>query len=205
MTRSSWSNGTGGTRRGGPVPVRVPVGALLRGDCHQLTPPSSSRPFTDSKEARGDGAVQRAVVPRHAQVGHRAGGERVAVLGLDDDGPLHDRLEVEDRDLGLVDDRRREHGPELPRVGDRERSAVDLVRLEPLRTRPLRQVGDRDGSALEAEPLRLTDHGDDQPVLERDGDPEVDIVVDDLLVLDRRVEDRVPCSAATVARATNAR
>ena len=64
--------------------------------------------------------------------------------------------------------------------------------LEPLGPGSLGEVGDRGGEPLEAEPLRLVDHGHDQPVLEGDRDPEVDVVVvDDLLAVDRRVERRM--------------
>ena len=51
--------------------------------------------------------------------------------------------------------------------------------------RSLREVGDRGGQALEAQPLGLTDHRHDQAVVEGDRDPEVDVlVVDDLVFAD---------------------
>ena len=44
-----------------------------------------------------------------------------------DRGPLGDLVHAEDRDLGEVDDRRREHAAERARAGDRERRAGQLV------------------------------------------------------------------------------
>src|SRR6185503_3056019 len=56
---------------------------------------------------RGLRAVERAVVPREAEDRLRADLDHVAaIVVLDDDSPLDDRLEVEDRDLRLVDHRR---------------------------------------------------------------------------------------------------
>ena len=82
----------------------------------------------------------------------------------------------------------------------------DVVGDQPPVARAGGDVGDRRGQPLEAEPLGLADHRDDQPLLERDCDPEVDVVVvDDLVALDRGVEDGCSSSAITVARATKAR
>ena len=132
------------------------------------------------------------MVPRHRQVGHRPDRNRITLRAFNDDRPFDDRLEIQDRHLRLIDDRGREHGTELPRVGDRERPTVDLVGLESLRTSALGQLGDRRREPLEAEPLGSRDHRNDQPLVERHRDPEVDVVVmDELVAIDRRVEDRV--------------
>src|SRR3954449_1203614 len=53
------------------------------------------------EELRRQRAVERAVVPGHAQVGHRPDGDAIPA---DHHGPLHDRLEVEDRHLRLGGD-----------------------------------------------------------------------------------------------------
>src|SRR5690349_806703 len=50
------------------------------------------------EELRRQRAVERAVVPGHAEVGHRPDGDAIPVHH---DRPLDDRLEVEDRHLRL--------------------------------------------------------------------------------------------------------
>src|SRR3954470_4462523 len=73
-----------------------------------------------AEELRRKDAVERAVVPGHAEVGHRP--DRDAIPA-DHNGPLDDCLEVEDRHLRLVDDRRCEQGAIPAWIRDRERSA----------------------------------------------------------------------------------
>src|SRR4051794_34368719 len=64
--------------------------------------PSSHR----AEELRSLRAVERSVVPGEAEDRLRADLDHVvAIVVLDDDSPLDDRLEVEDRDLRLVDHR----------------------------------------------------------------------------------------------------
>ena len=71
------------------------------------------------------------MVPGHCTGRSLAGSRSRPAVLLDDHGALHDRLEVEDPNLGLVDDRGRQHRPELAGVGDRERPPVDVVGVEP--------------------------------------------------------------------------
>ena len=59
--------------------------------------------------------------------------------------------------------------------------------LERSLARAGRELADRCRHALEREPLGLADHRHDEPVVERDRDPEVDVVVeDDRVVLDSK-------------------
>src|SRR5439155_18829682 len=83
--------------------------------------------FHAAEEARSLRAVDHPVVERQAQVSGRSNRDRVPFRSLHDDRALHDRLEIEDRHLRLVDDRRREHGAELAGVGDREGATLDVL------------------------------------------------------------------------------
>src|SRR5437868_5128216 len=90
------------------------------------------------EELRRERAVERAVVPGEAEDRHRADGYRI----VDDDRPLDDRLEVEDGDLRLVDDRGGHDRPVLARVGDGERPAAHVVRAQLAPTRAAREIPD---------------------------------------------------------------
>ena len=111
----------------------------------------------------------------------------------DDDRPALDPVGREDRHLRLVDDRRRQEGPERARVRDRERPAHDVVSRQLARAGPVGEVGHRSGEAAE----RLTvgvvhDRHDEPSLVEVDGNPEVDVAVDDeRVVADRGVQLRV--------------
>jgi hypothetical protein len=134
------------------------------------------------------------VVPGQAQIGHRANRYRVpASVVRDDDGPLDDSLQVEDRDLGLVDDRRGGERSVASGIGDRERAAVDLVGAQLPRAGPSGKLGYTRREALMGELLRTMDHGHDQTVLaERDGDAEVDVsVARQRVAVERGVQRRV--------------
>src|SRR5262245_57407465 len=77
----------------------------------------------DVHPARAGGAVDDAVVDRHRQV-HLLADDDLAVL---DDRRVLDRVHAEDRDLGEVDDGRREQAADVAGVGDRERAAGQIV------------------------------------------------------------------------------
>src|SRR6185312_13004012 len=90
--------------------------------------PPLQPPAQRAEELRRLRAVERAVVPREAEDRLRANLDHVVPFGIaDNDRALDDRLEVEDRDLRLVDHRRRHQRAELAGVRDREGAAVDLV------------------------------------------------------------------------------
>ena len=129
------------------------------------------------------------MVEAQRQVRHRPDGDRV----VDDDGPLLDRADAEDRHLRLVDDRHAELRAELARVRDGERPAVHLLGLELLRARALGDVGDGAAQAEQVLLVGVLDHRDDQPALERHRDAEVHVLlVDDVVAVERRVDDRMP-------------
>ena len=104
----------------------------------------------------------------------------------DDDRPALDPVGREDRHLRLVDDRRRHERPERARVRDRERPAHDVVGRQLARAGPVGEVGHRAGEAAQRLTVGVAHDGHDEPALvEVDGDPEVDVVVDDERVVAR--------------------
>src|SRR6266568_8975379 len=66
-------------------------------------------PFDDrphfGHELIGDGAVDQAVIEGEGEDAHRADGDEVALLRLDDDGTFLHAADAEDRHLRLIDDR----------------------------------------------------------------------------------------------------
>src|SRR5574337_154218 len=164
--------------------------ALVRGFVPALEPGAE----VVQEEARVR-AVDEAVVVRERQVHDRADRDHVVPeLVLNDPRALDERVRAEDRRLRLVDDRRPVEGPEAARVRDRERSALDVVRQELLRARPLGEVLDRPRDPREVQVLRIPDDRDDEApaLLEGDGDPEVDeLAGDDALTPDLAVHPRV--------------
>ena len=147
-------------------------------------------------------AVDEPMVVAERQIRHRPNRDRI----VDDDRALLDRADAENRHLRLVDDRHAELRAELAGVGDGERAAVHFFRLELLRARPLGDVGDRAAQPEQVLLVGVLDDRHDQAALERDGDPEVDVLlVDDVVAVERGVDDR-ECGAArrTTALAMNA-
>jgi hypothetical protein len=110
------------------------------------------------------------VVEAQREVSHRAHHHGV----VHHDRPLLDRPDPEDGHLRLVDDREAELSAELSRVGDREGSAVDIVRAQFLRSGPVGQIGDLASECTHALLVRLTDDGHDQARVECDRHAEVD-------------------------------
>ena len=87
-------------------------------------------------ELRRAGAVDHAVVERHADR-PRAPDDDLAVAY---DGPVTDAADGENRDLRVVDDRRREQPAELAGARDGERRAAELLRCQFARSPALRQL-----------------------------------------------------------------
>ena len=81
-------------------------------------------------ERRADVAVDDAVVERERQDHHVADHD----LAVAHDGLLLIWCTPRMRDLGEVDDRRREQAAELAERGDRERRAAEVLALEPCRS-----------------------------------------------------------------------
>src|SRR5271165_838278 len=104
---------------------------LLRPFLEQLFVPVLEELLHFHHELVGDRAIDDAMVVADAEVHHGADGDGVvAVLVGDDHWLLDDAAHAHDRDLRLVDDRHAEFGAENARVGDGERAALHLVRLE---------------------------------------------------------------------------
>src|SRR6185295_9517694 len=89
-------------------PSRGTPGALTEVELSRL-----ERVLDRPHELVGVGAVDQAMVERQREIAGRADAQRVlAVLVLDDHGPLLDRADAQDRDLRLGNDRRSEERAE---------------------------------------------------------------------------------------------
>ena len=104
---------------------------------------------------------------------------------------LLDLAHAQDGDLRLVDDGGADQRAEKAGIRDGERAPLDFFRLQLLLSRALGQILNAAGHLFERCRRGVLDDGDDQSVVERDGDADVDVVVvADLVAFDRRVEDR---------------
>src|SRR5713226_4110608 len=127
------------------------------------------------EELVGDGAVHHAVVVAQGDIAHRADGDGV----VDDHRALFDGPETEDAHVGLADHRQPEQAAEYARVGDGEGALLDFFGLELFRAGALGEVVH---VALDAEDVFLVGvfhHWDEQAPVERDGDADVDFLVQD--------------------------
>ena len=69
---------------------------------------------------------------------------------------------------------------------------MHFIGVQPLGARALRHVGDGPAQTEHVLLVGILDHGHDQPVVERDRDAKVDVfLVDDILAVNRRVDDRM--------------
>ena len=83
------------------------------------------------------------MIPREAQVRDGANRNRVVAVAVGDhDRPLDDRLEIEDRNLRLVDDRSRDNRSVGPGAGNRKGAAAHVVGSEPVFASPAGEVAD---------------------------------------------------------------
>ena len=90
------------------------------------------------------------------------------------DRPLGDRLHRQDRDLGDVDDRHRQVRAEPAGVVDGECAAAVVVELELAGPGACGDLGDRVVQAADRELVDVADDRNEQPVVDRHGDPHVD-------------------------------
>ena len=124
------------------------------------------------------GAVGGSMIVPRDQIHHRSHGDHVALRHLSNHGPLHDRLGGEDADLGWIDDRHGEHGPEPACVVDGEGAALEVVEPELVGPGPSRQILDGAVESVDRQLIRIVDDGHDQTAARRavDGyrDPDVD-------------------------------
>src|SRR5687768_5450493 len=130
-------------------------------------------------EAVGVGAVDHPMVECEREQSARAYREAVRAVHRDDRRLLLDGADAENRDLRLVDDRRADHRSENAGVRDRERALLHFVRVELLGSRALAEVVDRAGDAQQRELVGATDHGNDEPPVERHRDAEIDVAPED--------------------------
>src|SRR5712664_2926253 len=139
------------------------------------------------QELVGDRAVHHAMVVAERHVAHRADGDRV----VDDYRALLDGAETKDTHVGLADDRQAEQAAKDARVGNRERAFLHFLGLQLFRTRALREVVH---VALDAENVFLVGvfhHRDEQAPVERHGDADVDLLVQDHIgAVERGVQRR---------------
>ncbi len=74
------------------------------------------------------GAINGTMVERVRQYAHRAYCNRITVFRLDHDRPFGDRIYRQDRDLGLVDNRRgKQRAEQRPWVGQRLGTTLQLI------------------------------------------------------------------------------
>ncbi len=137
-------------------------------------------------ERRCDDAVDDTVVERDRDVPHAADDDLAAA----DDRPLRDPVEAEDRDLGVVHERRHEEPAELAGARDGERRVPELLRRERARACAPRRAGSTSArDLLDREALAGADDRDDEAVVGLHGDADVDAVEEhDLVALEARVQ-----------------
>src|SRR5438105_13203759 len=112
-------------------------------------------------ELRGVGSVHEPVIVGEAEVHHRPDRDHVlAALVLDDDRPLDERLDVEDRHLRLADDRRADDRAPAAGVRDGEGAALHVVGPQLLVAGALGDVGDCAGNPEQVQDLGVLDTRD---------------------------------------------
>src|SRR5262245_33728566 len=132
-------------------------------------------PRLDVAQERGAaGAVVRAVIDPEDHVHDRPDADVVALWRLDHDGPLRDPVHGHDPDLGHVNDRHDHVRAEPARVVDRERAAAEVVDVELAGPGSFGNLGDGPVEAVDRQVVDIADDRDDQPVVQRDRDPDVD-------------------------------
>src|SRR5918998_301034 len=142
--------------------------------------------YTDQK-ADGLGAVYDAVVVGEGEVHHGADLD----LAVDDHRPLLNLVHPKDGDLGQGQDGRREQAPEDPAVGDRKGTSGQVFEGELALAGLGGEVRDAALYLGEALAVGVAHDGDDEPLLGRDGDAYVVVVLEDELVaLELRVDLR---------------
>ena len=148
----------------------------------------SSRSLTNARKRPGIGAVDEPVVVAERDVAHRPDRNRI----VDHDRALLDRADAEDRDLRLIDQRQPVQRAKDPGVGDGERARPALRRdsASSLRARVARSsIARLRPSRFFSSAFLMTGH--DKPIVERDRDAEVDVLlVDDVVAVDRGIDDR---------------
>ncbi len=112
-------------------------------------------------------------------------------LTVADDRPLDDPVEADDRDLGVVDERRDQEPAELACARDRDRRVAELLDAEAAGSRALGEATHVGVQLCDRAPRAASHHRDDEPVVGLHRDTDVDAVEeDDLVVLEPCVQLR---------------
>src|SRR6266566_7344117 len=175
------------------MPAPIPAATPIRYDSHIRSSVVLESWLPAGLEATDHGeaelgrprAVDDAMVEGNRDRSGRAGDD----LAVADDRPLGDAADAEDPDLGVVDDRRRQQAAELPCARDGEGRAAELLGLELVVARRLREAGDLVRELVGGVSVAVADDRHDQALLGLHGDAEVVAVeVDDLVSLEPRVQ-----------------
>src|SRR6266568_1196783 len=204
LTQLRCANRGGISTRAGPDDDDVDLAGHGPTDGNALAYAFAWRPSPDADENRrvmlevvphrlhergADVAIDHPVVEGAGKVHHVPDDDVV----VPHDGTLLDLVDAEDRDLGPVDDRRRQDAALLPERRDRERRALDVREGELLVPRCRREAVDLPREVPQVPLVRVVDHGDGQALVRRGGDPDVIVPLDDdlpSLVVDGRVQGR---------------
>ena len=137
-----------------------------------------------------DGPVNHAVVVAQCDVTHRANGDGV----IHDHGTLLNGAKAQDAHVRLADYRQTEEPAENARIGNGKSAFLDLFGLQPLRASALRQIVH---GALDAEEVffvGVLHHRNNQSPVQRHGDSDVDVLMDDHVRAVKRSVHRRKCA-----------
>src|SRR5437870_3879445 len=110
-------------------------------------------------------------------------------LAVPDDRPLGDSADAQDRDLGVVDDRRRQQAAELARARDGERRASELLGLELAGARGFHKPRELVRQLINRARVAVADDRHHQALVGLHGDAEVVTVeVDDFGAFEARIQ-----------------
>src|SRR6478672_3029991 len=152
----------------------APIGAAGPASVDRRVGPDRLEPVLDGPQEGGRlGPVIRSVVDGEDHVHHRADRDDVTVRGFEDDGALGDRLHRQDRDLGNVDDRHRQVGPEPAGVVDGEGAAALVLETDLAGPRATRDLRDGTVQPADRELVDIAHDRNDQPVVDGDRDAHV--------------------------------
>lgn len=118
--------------------------------------------------------IDNPVVERQAEVPHRPNGDRI----VNDDGTFLNGADAQNGDLRLMDDGGAEQAAEPTMVGDRERSALNLLGAQFLGPGSFGKIRDSFRQLDQSLSIGMPNYRDQESVLERRGDPDVNIFLD---------------------------
>ena len=110
---------------------------------------------------------------------------------VDNHRPFLDRADAKDGNLRLMNDRGAEQAAESAVVRDCECPSLDLLGIQILGPGPLSQVCHFFGELQESLSIRVSHHRHQEPIVQRCGDTNMNVFLDDdTLIAPRRVHDR---------------